>query len=248
MDQLVLAFGWYLVFLFSTTFHEAAHAWVAQLGGDLTAYEGGQVSLDPRPHIRREPWGMVILPLISVLMFGWPFGFASTPYDPFWSRRYPRRAAWMSLAGPAANLLLVVAAGLILRFGLSLGYLEVPRYFSFTRVMTGTSGYWASIAVLLRGSPLRPPGNTRSLSRGSACRSATAGGARGTRCSAAAFIRSAGTVHTACLRSISDQWAPITSPVLAAVRIINSKARAEVRSVDLSFTMNAPISCQGIAA
>ena len=55
MDQLVLAFGWYLVFLFSTTFHEAAHAWVAQLGGDLRAYEGGQVSLDPRPHIRREP-------------------------------------------------------------------------------------------------------------------------------------------------------------------------------------------------
>ena len=149
MDQLVLAFGWYLVFLFSTTFHEAAHAWVAQLGGDLTAYEGGQVSLDPRPHIRREPWGMVILPLISVLMFGWPFGFASTPYDPFWSRRYPRRAAWMSLAGPAANLLLVVAAGLILRFGMSLGYLEVPTRISLTRVMTGTSGYWASVAVLL---------------------------------------------------------------------------------------------------
>jgi Zn-dependent protease len=149
MDHLVLAFGWYLVFLFSTTFHEASHAWVARLGGDLTAYEGGQVSLDPRPHIRREPWGMVILPLLSVLMLGWPFGFASTPYDPFWSRRYPRRAAWMSLAGPAANLLLVVAAGLILRVGMSLGYLEMPTHISLTRVMTGTSGYWTSVAVLL---------------------------------------------------------------------------------------------------
>ena len=151
MDQLVLAFGWYLVFLFSTTFHEAAHAWVAKLGGDLTAYEGGQVSLDPRPHIQREPWGMVILPLISVLMFGWPFGFASTPYDPFWSRRYPRRAAWMSLAGPAANLLLVVAAGLIMRSGMSLGYLQLPSSFNFpsTQVMTGTSAFWTSIAVLL---------------------------------------------------------------------------------------------------
>ena len=149
MDQLVLAFGWYLVFLFSTTFHEAAHAWVAKLGGDLTAYEGGQVSLDPRPHIQREPWGMVILPLISVLMFGWPFGFASTPYDPFWTRRYPRRAAWMSLAGPAANLLLVVAAGLIMRSGMSLGYLQLPSSFTFTRVMTGTSELWTSIAVLL---------------------------------------------------------------------------------------------------
>jgi len=55
MGELLLALGWYFVFLFSTTFHEAAHAWVAQRGGDLTAYEGGQVSLDPRHHIRREP-------------------------------------------------------------------------------------------------------------------------------------------------------------------------------------------------
>ena len=150
MDQLLLGLGWYFVFLFSTTFHEAAHAWVAQRGGDLTAYEGGQVSLDPRPHIWREPWGMVVLPILSVLMFGWPFGFASTPYDPLWSRRYPRRAAWMSLAGPGANLLLVAAAGIVLRVGMDLGYLEAPRYFAFTRLAVGTSpGYWTSVAVLL---------------------------------------------------------------------------------------------------
>jgi hypothetical protein len=30
---------------------------------------------------------------------------------------------------------------------MSLGYLEVPRYFSLTRLMTGASGYWASAAV-----------------------------------------------------------------------------------------------------
>jgi len=150
MDQLLLALGWYFVFLFSTTFHEAAHAWIAQRGGDLTAYEGGQVSLDPRPHIRREPWGMVVLPLVSVLMFGWPFGFASTPYNPVWARRYPRRAAWMSLAGPGANVLLVVVAGFVLRFGMSLGYFQIPAYFAFTRVATGiTPGYWSSAAVLL---------------------------------------------------------------------------------------------------
>ena len=41
----------YLVFLFSTVLHEAAHAWVALRGGDPTAYHGGQVSLDPRPNI-----------------------------------------------------------------------------------------------------------------------------------------------------------------------------------------------------
>ena len=48
-DDLNLAvFGiWYIVFLFSTVAHEAAHGLAAQLGGDPTAYEGGQVTLDP---------------------------------------------------------------------------------------------------------------------------------------------------------------------------------------------------------
>ena len=54
----------------------------------------------------------------------------------------------------------------------------------------------------------------------------SAGADSGTRCSFPAFMRSAGIVHTAPLRSISDQRAPITSPVRAAVRIANSSARA----------------------
>ena len=53
----------YVVLLLSLTVHEAAHAWAALRGGDPTAYLGGQVSLDPRPHIRREPFGMVFAPL-----------------------------------------------------------------------------------------------------------------------------------------------------------------------------------------
>ena len=77
MPNLADGLAYYVVFLFSTTVHEASHAWAAKLGGDLTAYHGGQVSLDPRPHIRRAPFGMVVLPIISVLLSGWPFGFAS---------------------------------------------------------------------------------------------------------------------------------------------------------------------------
>ena len=41
-----LAFIWFAAFLFSTTLHEAAHAWAAMRGGDLTAYHGGQVTLE----------------------------------------------------------------------------------------------------------------------------------------------------------------------------------------------------------
>ena len=63
---------WYGIFLFSATAHEAAHARIALHGGDPTAYHGGQVTLDPRPHIRRSPFGMVVMPILSVILFGWP--------------------------------------------------------------------------------------------------------------------------------------------------------------------------------
>ncbi|MDQ3995745.1 MAG: hypothetical protein M3303_01870 [Gemmatimonadota bacterium] len=79
MSEIADALTYFVVFLFSTTLHEAAHAWAALKGGDLTAYRGGQVSFDPLPHIRREPFGMVVLPLVSALATGWPMGFASAP-------------------------------------------------------------------------------------------------------------------------------------------------------------------------
>ena len=75
--DLGVALIWYIALLFSLTLHEASHAWAAMKGGDKTAYHGGQVSLDPMPHIRREPVGMVVLPAISLVLIGWPFGFAS---------------------------------------------------------------------------------------------------------------------------------------------------------------------------
>ncbi len=113
-DFLVYGFIWYVAFLFSTTCHEAAHAFVAKTGGDETAALGGQVSLNPVPHIQREPWGMVVIPILSYLFMHAMFGWASAPYDPLWERRHPRRSGWMALAGPAANftLMLIAVAGL----------------------------------------------------------------------------------------------------------------------------------------
>jgi Zn-dependent protease len=125
----VLAYGfiWYFVFLFSTTCHEAAHALVAKIGGDTTASLGGQVSLNPMPHIQREPWGMVVIPIVSYLMMQTMFGWASAPYDQLWERRHPRRSAWMALAGPAANYTLMILAAVGLRTGLSLHWLGLNQ-------------------------------------------------------------------------------------------------------------------------
>ena len=144
------AIVFYVTFVLSTTFHEAAHAWAAKLGGDLTAYHGGQVSLDPIPHIRREPFGMVVLPIITVLTSGWPFGFASAPYNREWARLYPRRAAWMALAGPGANLCLILAAALLIRLGMLFGIFYAPESVKFAAVTASeVSGLWSGIAFLL---------------------------------------------------------------------------------------------------
>ncbi len=121
-NLLMLGFIWYVVFLFSTTCHEASHALAAKIGGDSTAALGGQLSLNPIPHIRRSWYGMVLFPILSFIvssgsgMIGW----ASAPYDPLWERRHPRRSAWMALAGPAANFTLMLLAVAALHGGMAL--------------------------------------------------------------------------------------------------------------------------------
>lgn len=127
---------WYLVFLFSTTFHEFAHAWLAYRGGDLTAYEGGQVSLDPVPHVRRSPFGMVLMPLLSFVYAGWMIGWASTPYDPQWARRHPQRHAWMSLGGPLANLLLATIGVVTMIALLRAGVFRIADWPSYSQLVT----------------------------------------------------------------------------------------------------------------
>jgi Zn-dependent protease len=121
-ETLVYGFIWYVAFLFSTTCHEASHALVAKLGGDTTAALGGQVTLNPVPHIRREPFGMVVIPILSFFFTGGMSGWASAPYDPRWARRHPRRAAWMALAGPAANFTLMILAALAIRVGVAMNW------------------------------------------------------------------------------------------------------------------------------
>ena len=123
-ELLAYGFVWYVAFLFSTTCHEASHALVAKLGGDDTAARGGQVSLNPVPHIQREPWGMVLIPILSFIFARQMIGWASAPFNPEWERRYPRRAAVMALAGPAANYTLMLLAAVGLRTGRSMGWLH----------------------------------------------------------------------------------------------------------------------------
>jgi Zn-dependent protease len=131
---------WFLAFLFSTTVHEAAHAYAAMRMGDKTAYHEGQVTISPLPHIRREPIGMVLVPLLTAFTRGWAMGWASAPFDPEWADRYPRRAALMAAAGPAGNFLIAIVAWGALRLGLSLDYFTMPHEISFNHLVDYASG------------------------------------------------------------------------------------------------------------
>jgi Zn-dependent protease len=154
-EMLTIGFISYVVFLFSTTCHEAAHALVAKLGGDNTAALGGQVSLNPIPHIRRSPYGMVIFPLLSFFLLGGSMiGFASAPYDPNWERRHPHRSAWMALAGPATNFLLMLLAVVALRVGISLRLFEQQGFVGISLYILFSLNLLLGIFNLLPAPPL----------------------------------------------------------------------------------------------
>jgi Zn-dependent protease len=140
---------WFLAFLFSTTVHEAMHALAAWKGGDPTAYHGGQVSLSPIPHIKREPIGMLVVPLLTALTQGWALGWASTPYDPNWAAAYPKRAAIMAAAGPLGNLLVAAAALILLRIGLAAEWFVPAPYVSLQRLVVTSGGLETLVGTLL---------------------------------------------------------------------------------------------------
>ncbi len=102
------------------SFHEAAHAWMANKLGDPTAKYQGRVSLNPLVHI--DPLGTVLLPLflivISVVSGGplFLFGWAKpTPFNP-WNLQNPRRdAALISFAGPVSNFAIAIVIALVIR-------------------------------------------------------------------------------------------------------------------------------------
>jgi Zn-dependent protease len=146
--ELGLGLLWYALFVVSTTFHEAAHGFAALRFGDRTARQAGLVTLDPLPHIQRSPIGMVVVPILSFLFGGWMIGWASTPYDPYWARDSRRRAALMALAGPAANLALVLVAALLIHTGIRFGAFAQPDQITWTQTTIARSPGLATGAAI----------------------------------------------------------------------------------------------------
>lgn len=105
---------WFLPVIIAITFHEAAHAWVAELCGDDTARMLGRVTFNPIKHI--DPFGTLMLPGMLVLV-GAPFiiGFAKPVPVNFHRLNNPKRdMIWVAIAGPAINIVLAFFAALAL--------------------------------------------------------------------------------------------------------------------------------------
>ncbi len=101
--------------------HELAHAFAADRLGDPTPRRWGRLSFNPRPMI--DPFGSVILPALMLILVASGqycllpiFAYAKPmPLDPTYLRNPGRDPLIVTLAGPAANLLLAVIAGALTR-------------------------------------------------------------------------------------------------------------------------------------
>jgi Zn-dependent protease len=101
---------WVLPLVIAITFHEAAHAFVADRLGDNTARQLGRVSFNPLRHI--DPFGTLILPGMLLLSHSpFLFGYAKPVPVNFRNLNHPRLdMVWVALAGPVTNIILALAA------------------------------------------------------------------------------------------------------------------------------------------
>jgi Zn-dependent protease len=129
-EQTLIYFGCLVV---AVILHEISHGVVALWFGDRTAKEAGRVTLNPVPHI--DPFGSIVLPAMGAIT-GLPVLAWAKPVPVNPARlRHPRRdMLFVSLAGPATNLTLMVAAAV----GAKLLYESGPQVTFYEDLPLGT--------------------------------------------------------------------------------------------------------------
>jgi Zn-dependent protease len=101
--------------ILAITVHEASHGYAAKYFGDLTAERMGRISLNPFRHI--DLVGTILLPALTLIVGGILFGWAKPVPVNFNNLRNPKKdMLWVAAAGPASNLVMAIAWGILLGF------------------------------------------------------------------------------------------------------------------------------------
>ncbi len=140
---------WFVVFLFSLSFHEAAHAWTSEKFGDDTGRLQGRITLNPLPHI--DPIGTIVFPLImlftTVPLLGWAKPVETNPL--LW-REKTKANICVSAAGPISNFILVTIAFIALRVMLASGIVQPGRSLqSLVIPVAGQPAFMEPLCMLL---------------------------------------------------------------------------------------------------
>ncbi len=94
--------------LIALTFHEFAHAYVANKLGDPTAKQLGRLTLNPLAHL--DLFGTI---MVFIVRIGWA---KPVPVNPLNFKNPKKDLLWVSLAGPLSNLLLAFIFGTLCRY------------------------------------------------------------------------------------------------------------------------------------
>ncbi|MDP3934847.1 MAG: site-2 protease family protein [Candidatus Giovannonibacteria bacterium] len=132
MNQVLQFIFQIAILMLSVIIHEVSHGAVAYALGDSTAKDEGRLTLNPVNHL--DPFGSILLPMLTYLAGGFIFGWAKpVPYNPY-NLKKPRWLgkispdALVGAAGPLSNILLAVIFGFFIRFGGVYAFLP-PAFF-----------------------------------------------------------------------------------------------------------------------
>lgn len=115
--ELIQLLFFLVIIIPSSIIHEYCHGWMADRLGDPTARYAGRLTLNPMAHI--DTWGTIVMPLMLFLVTSGRFLFAyakPVPFNPYNLRDQKWGPAMVAVAGPASNLLLAFAFGLVIRY------------------------------------------------------------------------------------------------------------------------------------
>jgi Zn-dependent protease len=140
---------WFIVLLFSLSFHEAAHAWTSEKFGDDTGRLQGRITLNPIAHI--DLFGTVLFPIVSALsgipLLGWAKPVQTNPL--MW-RDKTRANIMVSAAGPLSNFILAIVAFIIIKSLIVSGVVYLNGgYYTLIMPLRAQAGLLSPLSVML---------------------------------------------------------------------------------------------------